>query len=82
MPTHGEKQLLVSLHSKGLDFDDAKKALNKVLDEETEFSMLERFVKKISRKKNSQTENARLLKITLKNEGFSIGVIRRFLNDE
>ena len=80
--TRSPRQLLFSLRSRGIEQDDAQNALKKVLDDEIEFSLLERFVIKAARKKNSQIDDKRLLKSLLKNEGFSFEVIRRFLNEE
>jgi len=75
------RRLLIALHSRGIDRDDADAAIKSVLDEETEFSLLLRFVKKYSGKKaakNEDTSNNRSLKFLLKNEGFSYSVIEKF----
>jgi len=71
--------LLSSLYSRGIDRDDAEAALRTVLNEEdTEFTLLTRFLKKYGKK----ADDARSLKFLLKNEGFSIQTIQRFLDEE
>ena len=76
------RRLLVSLCGKGIDHDDAQAALKTVLDEETEFLILTRFVKKSARKSGGKGESARALKYLLKSEGFSFRAIERFLGGD
>jgi len=83
--TRSPRQLLSSLCARGIDQDDAKAAVSSVLDEEGEASLIARFVKKHARKagrKNSGEDSARSLKYLLKNEGFSIAAIKKFLDEE
>jgi regulatory protein len=75
------RRLLISLCARGIDRDDAGAAMKKVLDEETEISMLARFVKKYA-KKTGGGDDFRSMKHLLKSEGFSQAAILRFLNDE
>ena len=77
------RRLLVSLCGRGIDRDDAEAAIRTILDEETEFAILTRFVKKYSRKSvRKEEKNAVSLKHLLKNEGFSQQAIIRFLESE
>jgi len=77
------RRLLISLCARGIDRDDAGAALKKVLDEETEFALLERFVKKHAGKTGGKGEDVtRSLKHLLKSEGFSQAAILRFLSEE
>ena len=84
--TRSPRQLLVSLCSKGIERDEAEAALRAVLDEETEYSLIERFVKKTqkkaARKKNKSEEINRSLKSLLRMEGFSLEVINEYLEKE
>jgi len=73
------RRLLSSLCAKGIDRDDAENALKEVLDEETEYTLLLRFIKKHERKKSSQNDDFRSLKFLLKSEGFSFTVIQRYV---
>jgi regulatory protein len=76
------RRLLVSLCGRGIDRDDAETAIKTILDEETEFKILTRFVKKYSRKQGRKEEkNSVSLKHMLRNEGFSQQVINQFLDD-
>jgi SOS response regulatory protein OraA/RecX len=77
------RRLLVSLCGRGIDRDDAEAAIKTVLDEETEFTILTRFVKRYSRKSGrKEGKNAVSLKHLLKNEGFSQQTITRFMEGE
>jgi len=78
------RRLHSSLNRKGIDRDDAEAALNAALDEETEWAMLNRFVKKASRNASqnasrTKSKNKYSIKFLLKSEGFSQGIIERFL---
>jgi regulatory protein len=75
------RRLLISLCARGIDRDDAQAALKKVLDEETELSMIARFAKKHAKKAGGRGEDiARSLKHVLKSEGFSHAAILRFFD--
>jgi SOS response regulatory protein OraA/RecX len=79
------RQFLSSLRSKGIDRDDAEAALKAALDPETEQALLGRFAAKQRRLRRgaagSDAGNAlRSLKFTLKSEGFSPAVIKRFFD--
>ena len=82
--TRSPKKLFSSLCAKGIDRGDAQAALKEVLDEETEFSLLTRYVKKNEKKSPAKTgENrVRSVKFMLKNEGFSVKSIQKFFNEE
>jgi len=72
------RRLLAALCAKGIDRDDAESSLKEVLDEETEYALLLRFIKKHERKKSSRNDDTRSLKFLLKGEGFSIVAIQRY----
>ena len=73
------RRLLAGLCSRGIERQDGETALKTVLDEETEFLLLTRFLKKYAKKAAS---NDRLsLKFLLKNEGFSPQVIQRYFDE-
>lgn len=75
--------ILISLCSKGIDRDDADAALKAVLDDDTEYAVLLRFVKKRAKKiKSGGGDVKRSLKHMLKNEGFSYAAIQRFLDED
>jgi len=69
-------RLLAGLCSRGIDRDDAEAALKDVLNEDTEYALLLRFVRKKQRKIEKQN-----LKYLLRNEGFSSAVINRYFED-
>ena len=69
-------RLLAGLCSRGIDRDDAEAAIKEVLDEDTEYALLLRFVKKKQRKTEKQN-----LKYLLKSEGFSSVAIKRYFED-
>jgi regulatory protein len=81
--TRTPKRLLASLCGRGIDRKDAEAAFKKVFDEETELSLLKRFVKKNRQKprRGKSEESARSLKYLLNSEGFSPQVIRRYFED-
>jgi len=74
----GPRMLLAALGNKGLDKNAMRRAFGRVLNEETEFSLLERFVLK-NRIKNSVKNWS--FKGFLRSEGFSAAVINRFLEE-
>ena len=80
--TRSPRQMLSSLYAKGIDRGSAQAALKNILDEETELSMIKRFVKKNSRKPGKSEDFKRDVKYMLKNEGFSYQVIERYLEEE
>jgi regulatory protein len=81
--TRTPQRLLASLCGRGIDRKDAEAAFRTVFDEETELSLLKRFVKKNSRKprRGKGEESVRSLKYLLNSEGFSPRVIRRYFED-
>jgi len=77
------RRLLIALCTRGIERDDVETALKHVLDDETEYSLLLRFVKKYLRRKNSQNDDSKLkIKFLLKNEGFSNTVIKMYLEEK
>ena len=74
------RRLLAGLRSRGIDRDDAETALRAVLDAETEWVLLGRFVEK-QRRLGRGGDDLRSLKFTLKSEGFSVSTIERFLEE-
>lgn len=79
--TRSPRRLLIALRTRGIDREDAETALKTVLDNETEFSLLTRFVRKHDRKsgKSANHDTARSLKYLLKSEGFSLTAIEQYL---
>ena len=63
--TRTPKRLLAGLVSKGIPRNEAQAALDTILDEETEITMLNRFAKKHKKKAGDN------IKYLLKSEGFS-----------
>ena len=80
--TRSPRQLLSSLCAKGVERAEAEAALKSILDEETETSLMERFVKKHKKKAGKSGDVTRSLKHVLKNEGFSYQVIQNFLETQ
>jgi len=66
------RRLFAALIARGIDRDDAEYALAKVLDEETETALLNRYAEKLKRKKNIKLP----IPYLLKTEGFSRKVIQ------
>jgi regulatory protein len=76
------RRLLSSLCMRGIDREDAQAVLKIVLNEETEFEMLIRYVKRhLFRTGKKDDENSYSFKNNLKNEGFSKQVINRFFDN-
>jgi len=78
------KRLFTALRARGIDHDDAGAALKNVLDDDAEYAMLLRFVRKYMRKtarKNESEDVIRSLKYMLKSEGFSSVAIQRYLEE-
>jgi len=65
-------RLLAALRSRSIDRHDAEAALKETLNDEAERQLLERYVQKLQRK---GIDDARALRYTLKNEGFSSSAI-------
>jgi len=78
--TRSPRRLLSSLCARGIERDNAEAALKAALDEEAEFALLSRYVKKYSRKAGNG--NAGVFRFLLKSEGFSHKAITRFFDDE
>jgi regulatory protein len=78
--TRSPQRLLASLCGRGIDRKDAEAAFRTVFDEETELSLLKRFVKKnaLKARRGKGADTARSLKYLLNNEGFSPQAIRLF----
>ena len=75
---NGPRRLSAALGSKGINRDDLKNAFEKILDEEAEYSLLERFLVKNRKEKFSGAYN---LKGYLRYEGFTSTVINRYLEE-
>ena len=80
------RQLLVSLRGRGIDQDDAQTALKTVLDAETEWALLKRFMVKHKRVRKFACRcegeaGTRSLKYLLRSEGFSGPVIQRHFEE-
>ena len=69
--------LLVSLEKRGLKRETSLSAIGKVLDEETELSLIVEFIEKIDVRFK---ENSGILKRKLRHERFSIEAIDRFFD--
>ena len=69
-------RLLAGLCSRGIERDDAEAAIKDVLNEDTEYALLLRFVRKKLRKTEEKN-----LKFLLRNEGFSSVVIKRYFEN-
>ena len=78
------RKLLSSLCAKGIDRDNAEATLKETLNEETEFSLLTRYVKLNEKKTQNKNyeNNAGGLKHLLKNEGFSVKAIQKYFDEE
>ena len=70
--------LLASLEKRRIDRTFSRKALMNVLDPETEYALLLRY---LERKVVSEDKKPRLLRAQLKYEGFSFDVLQRYFND-
>jgi regulatory protein len=73
--TPGPRRLKSMLMSRGISWDDAGAALEKVLDDEAEWDLLQSFVKKTG------TGGAYRLRAQLRYEGFSPSVLNRFFEE-
>ena len=67
--------LRMSLEKRGIDREFARNALEKLLDSETEYSLLLRYLEKIG---FLDAKNTDYLRPQLKNEGFSFDVINKY----
>jgi len=82
--TSSPRRLLSALNARGINRDDAKAALSKVLNNEAEAALIHRFSEKLKRKKNKtgfDGDNKRHLSYLFKSEGFSYQAVQRFLFD-
>ena len=70
--------LLASLGKKGIDRDSSRSAIQKVLDEETEYTMLLKYIEKMDILDKNGAKGG--LKAHLKYQGFSIETITRFFD--
>ena len=70
--------LLVSLGKRGIDKSSSHRALARVLDDETEYVLLLKYVEQSGVSENKKT---RSLRADLKYEGFSFETLNRFFND-
>ena len=75
------RRLIIALCSRGIDRKDADTAIKNVLDDDTEYSLLLRFAKKLAKKKKHDKNESRPLKYLLKNEGFSQTAIQRYMEE-
>ena len=69
---------LVSLEKRGVSREICLTAINKVLDEDTEYSLLLKFVERM----DALTKETGLFRTKLRHEGFSPEAINRFLDSE
>jgi regulatory protein len=74
----GPRQLSAALGSRGIGREAIKGALDKALDEETEYTLLQRFLAKKPRGIMTGTYS---LRGRLKHEGFSTPVINRYFDE-
>jgi regulatory protein len=74
----GPKKLSASLGGKGVDRGAISEAFGKVLDEEAEFALLERFLEKNAHPRDSPGGEGYSLRGFLKSEGFSADVLNRY----
>ena len=74
----GPHRLSAALGSRGIGREAIKAAFDKVLDEETEFALLQRFIAKKPIRINAKMY---LLRSRLKHEGFSSPVINRYFEE-
>ncbi|GHU66699.1 hypothetical protein FACS189447_08080 [Spirochaetia bacterium] len=74
----GPKKLSASLGNKGVDRAAISGAFDKVLDEEAEFALLERFLEKNAHSRFPLGEEGYSLRGFLKSEGFSADVLNRY----
>jgi len=84
--TRSPRRLLLSLCARGIDRGEAEAAMKEVLDRETEFLLLKKFVKKYAGKAAVKTSGSgesvtRYIKSLLRNEGFSPSAIQGFLEE-
>jgi regulatory protein len=75
------RRLLAALCARGIDREDAERALRSVLDSETEAALLARYAKKILRSRRSAAPSFSL-KHALRGEGFSRAAVEIFLEQE
>lgn len=83
------RRLLSALRNRGIGREDAETALKSVLNDETEWALLGRFIEKQRHLRGfriaetrPETDVIRSLRFNLKSEGFSSGVIQRFFDEQ
>ena len=74
----GPQRLSAALGNRGIKREAIRNAFDKVLDEDAEYALLERFIKK---DKNSKVTGSYSLRSRLRYEGFSSPVINRYLDE-
>jgi len=75
------KWLQVSLQKRGICHNFAIKAIKKVLDPDTEYSLLFKYIEGLQNSENSEDRNTVSLRSHLKYEGFSSETLGRYFND-
>ena len=71
--------LQASLMKRGIDRDSSLRAIKKVLDYDTEYALLLKYIEKMDVSKNKKQIN---LKTKLKSEGFSYETLERIFNSK
>jgi len=74
---HSPRKLLVSLAKRGVERHSSHEAINSILDEETEYTMLLKYLEKME-----LSEEGSSIRADLKNEGFSPDTINRFFESK
>jgi regulatory protein len=69
---------LASLQKRGIDRQTSRNAINKVLDEETEYSLLQKFIERMG----VLPKKTGLFRTKLRHEGFSPEAINRLFDSE
>ena len=75
------KSLLISLRKRGIDRNSAKKALEKVLDEDAEYALLLQYLEKLEKTPPSKAKKVPSQRAQLKYEGFSALSLDRYFED-
>ena len=78
--TESPKNLFFSLMKRGIDRNSAKKALEKVLEPDTEYALILKFAENPGKSKNLKYGKKLPLKALLKYEGFSAECINRYFD--
>ena len=72
--------LLFSLKKRGIDRNSSAEALEKVLDPDTEYTLLLKYMEKLENTKAFKDKKDFSLRTLLKHEGFSIETLDRYFN--